>query len=126
MEILDRTLSWMPFLHWPIFSIGPELLYGAWVIYYASRRSIAFFHPQMRNICLVAFAFTGISACACVFFVLDISKPDLAGWGDTCDGLEQLQQCRCVEWVERIEALEREDKKDGCAWTGGIWMVMRC
>jgi len=49
-----------------------------------------------------------------VFFVLDISKPDVAGWGDYVRWVGAAAASVVVwEWVERIEALERNDKKDG-------------
>jgi len=49
-----------------------------------------------------------------VFFVLDISQPSLAGWGDYVRWVGAAAASVVVwEWVERIEALERDDKKDG-------------
>ncbi|KAK6611588.1 hypothetical protein H4I95_02384 [Botrytis cinerea] len=49
-----------------------------------------------------------------VFFVLDISKPTLAAWGDYVRWVGAAAASVVVwEWVERIEALERDEKKDG-------------
>lgn len=98
-----------------LFQLALSLLYGAWVIYYAiTKKRFAFFHPQMRNICLVALLSLVSVLVPVVFFVLDISKPDLAGWGDYVRWVGAAAASVVVwEWVERIEALEREDKKDG-------------
>lgn len=98
-----------------LFQLALSLLYGAWVIYYAiTKKQFAFFHPQMWNICLVALLSLVSVLVPVVFFVLDISKPNLAGWGDYVRWVGAAAASVVVwEWVERIEALEREDKKDG-------------
>jgi hypothetical protein len=98
-----------------VFQLALSFLYGAWVIYYAiTKKRFAFFHPQMRNICLVALLSLVSVFVPVVFFVLDISKPTLAGWGDYVRWVGAAAASVVVwEWVERIEALEREDKKDG-------------
>lgn len=98
-----------------LFELSLNLLYAAWVIFYAlSKRRFAFFHPRMRNICLVAL----LSLCAVlipvVFFVLDISKPNIAGWGSYIRWVGSAAASVVVwEWVERIEALERDERKGG-------------
>ena len=98
-----------------LFELSLNLLYAAWVIFYSlSKRRFAFFHPKMRNICLVAL----LSLCAVlipvIFFVLDISKPDIAGWGSYVRWVGSAAASVVVwEWVERIEALERDERKDG-------------
>ncbi|RAL14581.1 PalH/RIM21 family protein [Aspergillus homomorphus CBS 101889] len=98
-----------------LFELALNLLYAAWVIFYSlSKHRIAFFHPKMRNICLVAL----LSLCAVlipvVFFVLDISKPKIAGWGTYVRWVGSAAASVVVwEWVERIEALERDERKDG-------------
>jgi hypothetical protein len=98
-----------------IFQLSLGVLYAAWVLYYAFvRRKYAFYHPLMRNICLVAIISTVAILIPIVFFILDISKPDIAGWGDYVRWVGAAAASVVVwEWVERIEALEREDKKDG-------------
>jgi hypothetical protein len=98
-----------------LFQLALSLLYAAWVIYYSiTKRRFAFYHPQMRNICLVALLSLVAVLVPVVFFVLDISKPDLAGWGDYVRWVGAAAASVVVwEWVERIEALERDDKKDG-------------
>lgn len=98
-----------------LFELALSLLYAAWVIYYSlSKRRFAFYHPKLRNICLVAALSLVAVLVPVVFFVLDISKPDVAGWGDYVRWVGQAAASVVVwEWVERIEALEREDRKDG-------------
>jgi hypothetical protein len=98
-----------------LFQLALGLLYCAWVIYYGiTKRTYAFYHPHMRNICLVALLSVISVIVPVVFFVLDISKPSLAGWGDYVRWVGAAAASVVVwEWVERIEALERNDKKDG-------------
>lgn len=98
-----------------LFQLALSLLYAAWVIYYAiTKKRVAFYHPQMKNICLVALLALLAVLVPVVFFVLDISKPTLAGWGDYVRWVGAAAASVVVwEWVERIEALERDDKKDG-------------
>ncbi|KAK5664302.1 hypothetical protein OQA88_520 [Cercophora sp. LCS_1] len=98
-----------------LFALALGVLYAAWVLYYAlMKKRYAFYHPQMRNMCLVA-ALSIISILVpVVFFILDISKPDYAGWGDYVRWVGAAAASVIVwEWVERIEALEREEKRDG-------------
>lgn len=98
-----------------LFELSLNLLYAAWVIFYSiSKHRYAFFHPKMRNICLVAL----LSLCAIlipvVFFVLDIARPEIAGWGTYIRWVGSAAASVVVwEWVERIEALERDETKDG-------------
>ena len=98
-----------------LFELALGVLYAAWVIYYSfMKKRYAYYHPLMKNICLVA----GLSLLAIltpvVFFVLDICKPDFTGWGDYVLWVGAAAASVIVwEWVERIEALEREEKKDG-------------
>jgi hypothetical protein len=98
-----------------IFQLSLGALYAAWVMYYAVvRRKYAFYHPLMRNICLVAIISMVAILIPIVFFILDISEPNIAGWGDYVRWVGAAAASVVVwEWVERIEALEREDKKDG-------------
>ncbi|KAJ5356559.1 hypothetical protein N7517_011168 [Penicillium concentricum] len=114
--VLDTTLyeDAIPALSY-LFELSLNLLYAAWVIFYSiSKHRYAFFHPKMRNICLVAL----LSLCAIlipvVFFVLDIAKPEIAGWGTYIRWVGSAAASVVVwEWVERIEALERDETKDG-------------
>ncbi|KAG0648743.1 pH-response regulator palH RIM21 [Hyphodiscus hymeniophilus] len=98
-----------------LFQLALSLLYCAWVIYYSiMKKRFAFYHPQMRNICLVALLSLVSVIVPVVFFVLDISSPNLATWGDYVRWVGAAAASVAVwEWVERIEALERNDKKDG-------------
>lgn len=98
-----------------LFELALNLLYAAWVIFYSiTKHRYAFFHPKMRNICFVAL----LSLCAIlipvIFFVLDIAKPEIAGWGTYIRWVGSAAASVVVwEWVERIEALERDETKDG-------------
>ena len=98
-----------------LFQLALSLLYAAWVIYYSlEKRRFAYFHPKMRNIFLVAILSLAAVLIPVVFFVLDISKPAVAGWGDYVRWVGAAAASVVVwEWVERIEALEREERKDG-------------
>ena len=98
-----------------LFELALSLLYAAWVIYYSlHKRRFAFFHPSMRNIFLVAIISLIAVLIPVVFFVLDIAKPSLAGWGDYMRWVGAAAASVVVwEWVERIEALEREEEKGG-------------
>ena len=98
-----------------LFQLALSLLYCAWVMYYAfTKKRFAFYHPQMKNICLVALLSILSIMVPVVFFVLDVSRPTLASWGDYVRWVGAAAASVTVwEWVERIEALERNDKKDG-------------
>lgn len=68
----------------------------------------------MRNVCLVALVSYVSILIPVVFFVLDISLPRLAGWGEYIRWVGAAAASVVVwEWVERIEALERDERKDG-------------
>ena len=98
-----------------LFELSLSLLYAAWVIYYSlEKRRFAFFHPKMRNICMVALLSLAAVLIPVVFFVLDISKPDVSGWGEYMRWVGAAAASVVVwEWVERIEALERDERRDG-------------
>ena len=98
-----------------LFELALSLFYAACVIYYSlDKRRFAFLHRNMPNICLVAIISLLAIHIPVVFFVLDISKPDVAGWGDYVRWVGQAAASVVVwEWVERIEALEREERKEG-------------
>ncbi|KAK2759755.1 pH-response regulator protein palH/rim21 [Emmonsiellopsis sp. PD_33] len=98
-----------------LFDLSLSLLYAAWVIFYSlSKHRFAYFHVKMRNICLVALLSLIAVLIPIVFFVLDLSKPDVAGWGEYIRWVGAAAASVVVwEWVERIEALERDERKDG-------------
>ncbi|KAI0448108.1 PalH/RIM21-domain-containing protein [Xylaria telfairii] len=98
-----------------LFQLSLGLLYAAWVLYYAlMKKRYAFYHPLMKNISLVATLSIGSLLVPVVFFVLDIAEPNFTGWGDYVRWVGAAAASVVVwEWVERIEALEREEKKDG-------------
>ncbi|KAI5357857.1 hypothetical protein Slin15195_G037290 [Septoria linicola] len=98
-----------------LFELALGLLYAAWVLYYSlTKRRYAFYHPKMRNILLVAILSVVSILTPVVFFITDVSNQDVAGWGDYFRWVGAAAASVIVwEWVERIEALERDDKKDG-------------
>lgn len=98
-----------------LFQLALGVLYCAWVIYYSiTKRRYAFYHPQMRNICLVALLSIVALFVPIVFFMTDIINHDVAAWGDYVRWVGAAAASVIVwEWVERIEALERNEKKDG-------------
>ncbi|KAK3191703.1 pH-response regulator protein palH/rim21 [Lecanicillium sp. MT-2017a] len=98
-----------------VFQLSLGLLYAAWVIYYAIlKRRYAFYHPLMKNMPLVAVISLVSITIPIVFFILDISQPIFTAWGDYVRWVGAAAASVVVwEWVERIEALEREEKKDG-------------
>lgn len=98
-----------------LFQLSLGVLYAAWVVYYSlMKKHYAYYHPQMRNIGLVAILSITAVLVPIVFFILDICKPDFTGWGDYVRWVGAAAASVIVwEWVERIEALEREEKKDG-------------
>lgn len=98
-----------------VFKLSLGLLYFFWVSYYAFlKRRYGFYHPLMKNICLVAVISLLSITVPIVFFILDISKPNFTAWGDYVRWVGAAAASVVVwEWVERIEALEREEKKDG-------------
>ncbi|KAF7197915.1 pH-response regulator protein palH/RIM21 [Pseudocercospora fuligena] len=98
-----------------LFELALGLLYAAWVLYYAvTKRRYAFYHAKMRNIALIALLSIVSILTPVVFFITDVSNQDVAGWGDYFRWVGAAAASVVVwEWVERIEALERDDKKDG-------------
>ncbi|KAL7799971.1 PalH domain-containing protein [Trichoderma ceciliae] len=98
-----------------LFQLALGVLYAAWVVYYAiMKKRYSFYHPLMKNMCLVAIISLGAILIPVVFFILDISRPEFTGWGDYVRWVGAAAASVVVwEWVERIEALEREEKKDG-------------
>lgn len=109
-----RFVDAIPALNY-LFALAMSLLYAAWVIYYSlSKRRYAFYHRNMRNIILVAILALAAIHVPVVFFVVDIAQPNVAGWGNYVRWVGAAAASVVVwEWVERIEALERDENKDG-------------
>lgn len=98
-----------------LFELAIGLIYASCVVYYSlSKRRFAFWHAKMRNICLVAACSLIAVLIPVVFFVLDVSNSDVATWGGYIRWVGAAAASVVVwEWVERIEALERDERKDG-------------
>lgn len=98
-----------------LFELALGILFGAWVFYYvATKRRYAFFHADMPNISLVAILSIISILIPVGFFVADVAQPAVSGWGDFFRWVGAAAASVLVwEWVERIELLEREEKRDG-------------
>ena len=98
-----------------LFALALNICYAAFVIIYSLRkRRFAFFHPQMHSMPLTALLSLTAVLIPAIFFILDLSKPGVSGWGGYVRWVGACAASVVVwEWVERIEALEREEKKDG-------------
>lgn len=98
-----------------LFELALSLLYAAWVFYYVmTKRRYAFFHPNMPSISIIALLSSVSILIPVVFFVADIAQPKVDGWGDHIRWVGAAAASIIVwEWVERIEALELEEKRDG-------------
>ncbi|KAF2762721.1 PalH-domain-containing protein [Pseudovirgaria hyperparasitica] len=98
-----------------LFQCALSMLYAAWVIYYAlTKRRYAFYHKLMPNMAVVAVLSIVAILTPLIFFIIDISNYNVAGWGDYFRWVGAAAASVVVwEWVERIEALERDEKKDG-------------
>ena len=98
-----------------LFALTLNLCYAAFIFYYAiGKRRFAFYHQKMRNMPLVALLSLVAVLTPIIFFILDLSQPGVSGWGGYIRWVSAAAASVVVwEWVERIEALEREEKKDG-------------
>lgn len=98
-----------------LFQLSLSMLYAAWVLYYSiTKRRYAFYHSMMWNMSVVALLSIIAIFTPVVFFITDIANYTIAGWGDYFRWVGAAAASVIVwEWVERIEALEREERKDG-------------
>ncbi|KAG9191267.1 hypothetical protein G6011_09355 [Alternaria panax] len=98
-----------------LFQLSLSMLYAAWVMYYAiTKRRYAFYHSMMWNMSVISLLSIIAILTPVVFFITDIANYTIAGWGDYFRWVGAAAASVIVwEWVERIEALEREEKKDG-------------
>lgn len=98
-----------------LFQLSLNLLYAAWVFYYAVTKSrYAFYHTMMPSIFIIALISIVSLLIPVAFFLVDILQPQIGAWGDYFRWVGAAAASIVVwEWVERIEALEREEKKDG-------------
>ncbi|KAF2838099.1 PalH-domain-containing protein [Patellaria atrata CBS 101060] len=110
----ERFVDAIPALSY-LFQLALSMLYAAWVLFYSfTKRRYAFYHSMMWNMSVVAFVSIIAILTPVVFFITDISNYSVAGWGDYFRWVGAAAASVIVwEWVERIEALEREEKKDG-------------
>ena len=109
-----KFVSAVPAMNY-LFALTLNLCYGGFIIYFAlQKRRFAFYHEHMRNMPLVALLSLTAVLIPVVFFVLDLSSPNVSGWGSYVRWVGSAAASVVVwEWVERIEALERDEKKGG-------------
>ena len=98
-----------------LFTFVLEIVYMLMVLQYAlSKRRFAFYHSKMHNMSLMALLSVTAVLIPVVFFTLDMLKPNVVGWGSYVRWVGAAAASVLVwEWVERIEALERDENKDG-------------
>lgn len=112
----ESFLNAIPALSY-LFEIALSLLYASCVVYYSlsSRiRRFAYYHPKApSNILLAILSLTAVLI-PMIFFCLDISQRNLAAWGDYVRWVGAAAASVVVwEWVDRIERLEREERREG-------------
>ncbi|KAF8465337.1 PalH/RIM21-domain-containing protein [Kalaharituber pfeilii] len=112
----ENFLDAIPALSY-LFQIALSLLYASCVLYYSlsSRiRRFAYYHPKAPNNILIAILSLISVLIPMVFFCLDIGQKDLAAWGDYVRWVGAAAASVVVwEWVDRIERLEREERREG-------------
>jgi PalH/RIM21 len=98
-----------------LFQLAFSVIYMASVIYYSIvKRRFAYYHRRMRNISVVALLSLISVAIPVVFFVVDIANYAVIGWSDYVRWVGAAAGSVVVwEWVERVEVLERKERKDG-------------
>ena len=100
-----------------LFEIALSLLYASCVVYYSlsSRiRRFAYYHPKAPSNILLAILSLAAVLIPMIFFCLDISQRNLAAWGDYVRWVGAAAASVVVwEWVDRIERLEREERREG-------------
>jgi len=98
-----------------LFALSLNVAYALFVAYYAmTKLRFAFYRPQMRNMPLLALLSLTAILIPLVFFTVDLCAPSVSGWGSYIRWVGAAAASVVVwEWVERIETLERDEKKDG-------------
>lgn len=110
-----------------LFALALGVLYAAWVLYYSiMKKRYAFYHPLMKNMILVAALSVVSILVPVVFFILDISKPDFAGWETMSDGwgLLQLVSLCGNGWKELKPWKEKKRRME--SWEEKYSMGTRC
>lgn len=105
------TISTLSYL----FQFVLSLLYFFAIAYYSLRkRRFAFYHPQSKNIIIIAALSMTAILVPIIFFIIDLLGDKLAIWGDYVRWVSAAAASIVVwEWAERIELLEREERNDG-------------
>ncbi|KAK9355740.1 PalH/RIM21-domain-containing protein [Lipomyces doorenjongii] len=94
-----------------LFQIILSLLYSAYVVYYSISKRMYAYH--IKNLILALLSLVAVLT-PIIFFLLDISRQWIAGWGDFVRWVGAAAASVVVwEWVERIEDLESKVQETG-------------
>lgn len=98
-----------------LFQIALAVLYAVCVFYYVIvKRRFAFYHTKKKNMPLLALLGLSAVAIPIIFFCLDITAKQPISWIDFVRWVGAASASVVVwEWVDRIEELEREARRDG-------------
>ncbi|KAK9367632.1 PalH/RIM21-domain-containing protein [Lipomyces kononenkoae] len=94
-----------------LFRIILSLLYCAYVVYYSISKRVYAYH--VKNLILALLSLVAVLT-PIIFFLLDVSRQWIAGWGDFVAWVGAAAASVVVwEWVERIEYLESKMQETG-------------
>ncbi|KAK9463280.1 PalH/RIM21-domain-containing protein [Lipomyces oligophaga] len=94
-----------------LFQITLSVLYCAYVVYYSISKRVYAYH--VKNLFLASLSLTSVLT-PIIFFLLDVSREYISGWGDFVRWVGGAAASVVVwEWVERIEYLESKDQESG-------------
>ncbi|KAK9239402.1 PalH/RIM21-domain-containing protein [Lipomyces kononenkoae] len=94
-----------------LFRIILSLLYAAYVVYYSISKRVYAYH--IKNLILALLSLVAVLT-PIIFFLLDVSRQWIAGWGDFVGWVGAAAASVVVwEWVERIEFLESKMQETG-------------
>ncbi|KAK9253687.1 PalH/RIM21-domain-containing protein [Lipomyces tetrasporus] len=94
-----------------LFQIILSLLYSAYVVYYSISKRMYAYH--IKNLILALLSLLAVLT-PIIFFLLDISRQWISGWGDFVRWVGAAAASVVVwEWVERIEYLESKVQETG-------------
>lgn len=110
----DGRLEAIPVFSY-LFQIALAVTYALCVLFYSFiKREYAFFHRKAQTMPIVAIVSIASVLLPIIFFCLDIADKNTANWADYVRWAAAAAASVVVwEWVDRIEALERDARQDG-------------
>ncbi|KAK7208232.1 PalH/RIM21-domain-containing protein [Myxozyma melibiosi] len=94
-----------------LFQVILSVLYSAYVVYYSVNKRRFAYHAS--NLILAVMSLVAVMT-PIIFFLLDISRQYISGWGDFVRWVGAAAASVVVwEWVERIEYLESKEQETG-------------